>query len=166
MASTREKSAFPFNSYPYNVPVSFYFKVTIKDLDTSGAECSFQEVKGINVTIETKPVIEGGVLDYVHKLPEKTQYDNLTLKRGLLHGSSLLTWINNAVRNFTFAPKSVDVALLNELGQELVVWTFANAYPVSFKMSEFISQDNSIVVESLELAYNYFERVDVAQIYP
>jgi len=132
------------------------------DADT---ECAFQEVKGINVSLETKAYEEGGVLDYSHKLPIRAKYDNLELKRGFLHGSSLFTWINNAVRNFTFTPKLMTVYLLNELGNELVMWTFSNAYPVALKLSEFKAQDNSIVIESIEIAYNYFERVDVAQVY-
>lgn len=133
-------------------------------MDTD-AECAFQEVKGINVSLETKAYDEGGVNDYSHKLPVRTKYDNLELKRGFLHGSSLLTWVNNAVRNFTFTPKLVQVFLMNELGNELVMWSFGNAYPVAMKISEFKSTDNSIVVETIELAYTYFERVDLVQVY-
>jgi phage tail-like protein len=133
-------------------------------MDTD-AECAFQEVKGINVSLETKTYEEGGVLDYSHKLPVRAKYDNLELKRGFLHGSSLLTWVNDAVRNFTFTPKLMQVFLLNELGNELVMWSFGNAYPVAMKISEFKAQDNSIVVETIEIAYSYFERVDLVQIY-
>ncbi|MES2004835.1 MAG: phage tail protein [Bacteroidota bacterium] len=164
MSSTRKKYPYPFNKYPYNIPVSFYFSVTFEGLDAD-VECSFQEVSGINVSLETKAVPEGGVLDYVHKLPAGTKYDNLILKRGFLHGSSLLQWINNAVRNFTFTPKIIQVALLNELGNELAIWSFSNAYPVAIKISDFKSTDNAIVVETLEIAYNYFQRVDVVQMY-
>ncbi|MES2373023.1 MAG: phage tail protein [Bacteroidota bacterium] len=164
MASQRKKYANPFNKYPYNVPVSFYFRVMFDGNDTE-SECAFQEVKGINVSLETAPTHEGGVNDYSHKLPIRTKYDNLELKRGFLHGSSLLTWVNNAVRNFIFEPKLVQVFLINELGNELVMWSFGNAYPVAVKISEFKSTDNSIVVETIELAYAYFERVDLPQIY-
>lgn len=124
-------------------------------------EASFQEVSGINVSLETKGYPEGGVNDYSHKLPERAKYDNLFLKRGLLHGSSLLQWINDAVKNFTFTPKLLEVSLLNEEGNKLVTWSFSNAYPVGLKVTDFKSQDNSIVVETLEIAYNYFTRVDV-----
>ncbi len=164
MASTRKKYAYPFNEYPYNVPVSFYFKVTVVGFDEED-EGSFQDVSGINVSMEMQNVIEGGVNEYSHRLPIRAKYENLVLKRGLLHGSSLYTWVNNAVRLFAFSPKTVQVSLMNELGSELVTWSFSNAYPVGVKISEFKSTDNTIVIETLELAYNYFDRVDVAQTY-
>lgn len=164
MASKRTKYPNPFNKYPYNIPVSFYFRVDFEDLDAD-VECAFQEVSGINASLVVKSIDEGGVLDYSHKLPERTKYDNLILKRGFLHGSSLLQWINKAVREFTFTPKIIQVSLLNELGNELAMWSFANAYPVSIKISDFKAQENAIVVETLEIAYNYFQRVDIVQMY-
>lgn len=128
------------------------------------AEAGFQEVSGINVSIETKSIQEGGVNDYLHKLPEKpAKYENLILKRGFLHGSSLLQWITDAVTNFTFTPKLLEVSLLNASGSKLVTWSFSNAYPVALKTSDLKAQDNSLVVETLEIAYNYFKRVDVPQ---
>jgi phage tail-like protein len=164
MPSNRTKYANPFNKYPYNVPVSFYFSVMVDGMDTE-AECAFQEVSGINVTLDVESVDEGGVLDYSHRLPKRAKYENLVLKRGFFHGSSLLKWANDAVRNFTFTPKTVQVSLLNELGSELAIWSFVNAYPVGLKISEFKAQDNSIVVETFEIAYSYFQRVDIVQMY-
>lgn len=164
MASKRKKYPYPFNKYPYNIPVSFYFRVDFEGLDAD-VECSFQEVSGINASLVVKSVDEGGVLDYSHKLPERAKYDNLILKRGFLHGSSLLQWINNAITNFTFEPKIIQVSLLNELGNELAMWSFANAYPVAIKISDFKAQENAIVVETLEIAYNYFQRMDIVQMY-
>jgi phage tail-like protein len=164
MASQRIRYPNPFNKYPYNIPVSFYFSVAFEGIDAD-VESAFQDVSGINVSLETKPFEEGGLLNYAHKLPLQTKYDNLTLKRGFLHGSSLLRWVNDGIQNFNFSPKIVQVSLLNELGNDLAIWSFVNAYPVSLKISEFKAQDNSIVVESLELAYNYFKRLDVIQMY-
>ena len=164
MASSRRKLTFPFNEYPYNVPVSFYFKVTVTGFDEED-ECSFQEVTGINVTMNLEEVAEGGINEYSHRLPVRAKYENLILKRGLVHGSSLYKWVDNAIRLFAFSPKMVQVSLMNETGNELVTWSFTNAYPVAVKISEFKSLDNTLVIETLELAYNYFERVDVAQMY-
>jgi phage tail-like protein len=164
MQSSRTEYANPFNKYPYNVPVSFYFSVMVEGADAE-AECAFQDVTGINVTLDVESVDEGGVLDYSHRLPKRAKYENLVLKRGFFHGSSLLKWANDAVRNFTFTPKTVQVSLLNELGSKLAIWSFVNAYPVGLKISEFKAQDNSIVVETFEIAYSYFQRVDIPQVY-
>ncbi len=125
------------------------------------AEASFHEVSGINVSLDTDLVKEGGVNEYSHKLPLRTKYDNLSLKRGLLRGSSLLQWIDDALINFEFSPKLIEVSLLNSAAQPLVVWSFVNAYPVALKTTELKSQDNSLVVETLEIAYSLFYRMDV-----
>lgn len=148
------------NQYPYTIPVGFSFKVIFPALFfLDGNECSFQDVSGINVSIVTTDVQEGGV-SAVYKLPEKVKYDNLVLKRGLLKGSSLYLWMRNSFKNFDFRPMDVIVNLQDERGVPSVSWMFRKAYPVSLKISEFKAMDNAIVIETLELSYNYFERLD------
>ena len=36
-------------------------------------------------------------------------------------------------------------------------WDFYNAYPVKYAVSDLKAQESEIVIESLELAYTYFE---------
>ena len=146
------------SSYPYNIPVGFHFDVKISGI-TEEDECSFSDVSGLNVTFELETVNEGGVNEFVHKLPKRAKYENLVLKRGILKNSSLIAdWINKAVREFTFSPKQIDIMLLDENNLPTVSWSLVNAYPVAIKISEFKAKGNDIVVETLELAYNYFER--------
>ena len=54
---------------------------------------------------------------------------------------------------------TVMVALLNEEHEPLLAFNFARAYPVKWTVSDFKAQDNAIVVESLELSYDFFQRV-------
>jgi len=147
-----------FNSYPYNIPVGFSFKVVFQDnknIMKDGKECMFQEVSGINASFDTETIAEGGVNNYLHKLPKAVKYDNLVLKRGLYRGSSLITWATDAINNFKFTPIPVEISLLDHTAAKILTWTFNNVYPVSLKISEFKSIDNAIVVESLELAYSF-----------
>ncbi|MFX8620556.1 phage tail protein, partial [Acinetobacter baumannii] len=83
-------------------------------------------------------------------------HERLVLKRGLLKGSPLLTWVSAAVQNFVFQPKTVIVNLLNEQGSPMVTWTFDGAYPVAAKMSGLNAQENAAFFETIELVYNYF----------
>lgn len=140
-------------------PVGFYFEVDVGDI-TGKNECNFQEVSGLNVSINLAPIKEGGENRFIHRLPERPTHQNLILKRGMVKGSPLITWIKNAIEQFTFSPKTVIVKLLDETGAPLVSWTFDNAYPVAAKISDFKAQENSIVIETFELAYNYFTRKD------
>lgn len=123
-------------------------------------EAGFESVSGLDVKIETETIQEGGENQFSRKLPKALQYTNLTLKRGLLVGSPFMSWINKAVQNFTFEPKMVNVMLMNEKGDPLVTWAFHNAYPVSVKVSDLNSTENKYAIETLELAYDYYQRTD------
>lgn len=141
---------------PY-YPVAFSFLVKVTGISGS-YEGSFQEVTGINAKIETIPLKEGGENRFIRRLPSPPKYDNLILKRGMVLSSELIDWARDAVEKFTFKPKTVTVSLLDEEGKPMATWSFAAAYPVALKVSEFKAQDNALVFESLELAYEYFER--------
>ncbi len=140
-------------------PVVFYFKVIVEGVNGM-YEAGFENVSGLDVKIETETIQEGGENQFSRKLPKAVQYSNLVLKRGLLLGSPFMTWINKAIQNFTFEPKMVNVMLMNAKGDPLVNWAFHNAYPVSVKVSDLNSTENKYAIETLELAYDYYERTD------
>ena len=143
------------NYYP---PVGFYFKVNVIGI-TGINEGNFQEVSGLNAKLGTEDIKEGGENRFVHRLPNPPKYENLVLKRGMVTGSSLIKWATYAVEQFTFSPKTVTINLLDEKSSPIAVWRLTRAYPVSLQVSNFKSQDNAIVVETLELAYDYFTRI-------
>ena len=93
-------------------------------------------------------------------LPNGIKFGNLVLKRGLLVDSELIDWCKDAVEQFSFSPTTVNVTLLNENHEPVGhTFSFVNAYPVKWSVSDYKAQDNSIVVETLELAYSYFTRI-------
>ena len=142
----------------YYPPAGFSFTVTITGI--SGIEeSSFQEVSGLNAKLGTEDIKEGGENRFSYRFPTPAKYENLVLKRGMLVGSPLINWVRDGIEQFKFTPKLVVVSLLNENAQPLATWNFINAYPVAFKISEFKAQENAIVLETLELAYNYFIKI-------
>jgi len=144
----------------YYPPVGFHFKVEfIGVADNNDSDMRFQEVSGLNMELGTEEVVEGGENRFSHKLPSRAKYNNLVLKRGMLTNSQLIDWIKDAVENFNFLPVEVIVKLLNENHEPLVSWSFTKVWPVKWSISDFKSTDNSIVVETLELAYNYFRKL-------
>ena len=140
----------------YQIPVGFHFKV---DFGFGEDDSRFQEVGGLSAEISTEDFTEGGLNAFSHKLPTGTKFGNLTLKRGFFLDSELYTWCRDAIQNFTFAPRdTVDVILLNEKHEPLSTWTFSRVWPVKWSISEFKSMDNSLVIESLELAHQGFRK--------
>jgi phage tail-like protein len=146
------------NYYP---PVSFHFEVQFEGLEPGNKDVGFQELSGINATIGETTYEEGGENRFIHRLPERVTYDKLVLKRGVLKGSELIEWFKNAVELFQFDPKGVLITLLNEKHEPLESWSFINAYPVKWTVTNFDSTKNEVAVETIELVFQYYRRMEI-----
>lgn len=146
------------NYYP---PVGFHFRVNIEGLTSDTRDISFQEVSGINATVGEFTYNEGGENRFVHRLPDRVTYEKLTLKRGMLIGSELIGWFRDAVESFKFDPRNVLVTLLNSEHEPLESWSFVKAYPVKWSIGNFNAEQNEVVVETIELSFQYFKRMEV-----
>jgi phage tail-like protein len=150
----------------YYPPTGFHFKVEFIGVSgmESDTEQRFQDVSGLSFEIETELFKEGGENRFEYKLPKRTKYPNLVLKRGLLTNTALLDWINSAMNTFftvviyDFKPADILITLLDEAGEPAAIWNVVQAYPVKWAVSDFKSTENAVVVETIELAYQYFER--------
>ena len=150
----------------YYPPACFHFKVELNGVDgaDSDAEQRFQEVSGLSVEVETETLHEGGENRFEYKLPKRAKYPNLILKRGLLKGSAFHDWFKSAMNTYfivavyDFKPADITITLLDEADEPVAVWNVVQAYPLKWSMSDLRSTENAVVVESMELAYQYFER--------
>ena len=150
----------------YYPPVGFHFKVEFGFLANETKDISFQEVSGLGAEVSTEEFQEGGENRFSHRLPTRAKYSNLVLKRGLVTDSKLINWVKNAVENIEAnpgtpeeEPTEVNVTLLDEEHQPLAdTYSFVNAWPVKWSVSDFKAMDNSIVIETLELSYQYFTK--------
>lgn len=140
-------------------PPGFHFLVVIEMFPQTPQDFRFQSVSGLNVTIPTEAVAEGGENRFKHQLPGVPQYDKLVLKRGMFLGSYITTWCKNAIEDFQIEPKNILISLLNDLHVPLTTWHVFNAYPVKVSISEFNAEQNTLVIETLELAYQFYKTV-------
>ncbi len=137
-------------------PVGFHFKVEILGLDLTDNDIRFSDVGGLTMEMATEEKPEGGQNRYVQKFPVRAKYPELTLKRGLLNDTSIFPWVRDCVENFEISPRNIDVILLNESHEPLRTWHLSNAYPTKWAVSDFSAKSNAIVVESMQLYYQYF----------
>lgn len=121
----------------------------------------FKKVSGIGSTISTSTLNEGGQNLYSHKLPERVQYENLVLERGLAIGSPLVVEFNAAMSLFKFVPSNVLVSLLDEAGIPISSWLFTNAYPVKWTVSSLDADSNTVVIETMELSYQRMQPIRI-----
>ncbi len=142
----------------YFPPTAFYFELTVLGFPASPTEVdgSFQEISGIDRELEVQAVPEGGENRFAHQLPKRGRHPNLVLKRGIVPGTSALAnWAETTIGSDFSQPIQPRDLLVTLLGAQdkRIVWTFTNAYPVKWSTAGFKAMDNSIAVETLEMAY-------------
>lgn len=139
-------------TYP---PVGFHFNVQFQ-FTGSPVNIGFQDVSGISVDLETESVTEGGENRFTYKLPVRATYPNLVLKRGYVVNEQLAKWCSNAIENMEIEPISIVVSLLNEKHEPLRSYAFINSYPLKWSISNFNAETSSLVIETIELNYQFF----------
>ena len=113
----------------------------------------FQKVSGLSAEVKTTPLSEGGQNLYTHRLPEKIDYKNLVLERGMVVGSPLNLEFNLLMSLFKFYPSNVLVTLFNAEQIPVAGWLFIKAYPVKWATSDLDAAEKALVIDTLELAY-------------
>jgi len=139
----------------YYPPWSFYFKVEFS-ISKNKNDVRFQAVSGLTVEYDMEEFKEGGENRFTHKLPVRTKYADLVLKRGMLIDSDVINWCLRAFRDREFKPAELSITLMNEKGEPLRVWNVTHAIPKKWTVSDLNANDNSVVIETLELIYQYF----------
>jgi phage tail-like protein len=142
----------------YYPPVGFHFKVDFMGVGSGDKDARFQEVTGLTAEMSVEELAVGGENRFAYKLPTRARYGNLILKRGMLNGAGLIKWVQNTIENFVFEPVDINVHLLNENHEFLNTWTILQGYPVKWVISDFKSMENSLVIETIEIAYQSFSR--------
>lgn len=139
----------------YYPPLGFYYKVEFS-ISKDKNDVRFQSVSGLSVEYDYENFKEGGENRFEHKLPVRTKYADLVLKRGMLTDSTVLKWFLEAFRDRTFKPADIVVILMNEKSQPLRTWKVAHAIPKKWLVSDLNANESAIVIETLELTYRYF----------
>lgn len=155
--------------------VGFHFSVHFTSGDGDSVDVKFQSVTGLDGTIDTEPVKEGGENRFEHVIPTRRKFGPLVLKRGLLgpKTSAISAWMKKifeedpftgASLNNTNEPNvervvfnvfpSVNIHLLGEDNQVLMKWTINNVWPRSWKIGELNAERGEVLIETLELNYN------------
>ncbi|MCG8384107.1 MAG: phage tail protein [Cytophagales bacterium] len=149
-------------------PTGFHFLVRFEGLlirYPGIPDVGFQEVTGLSTEIGVEEYREGGENRYAHRLPNPVTYQNLAMKRGMLIGSQLMQWFKESVEVFQFEANDITVVLLNPDHIPLQAWNFINAWPVKWSIEGLNAQENTIMIENIEFAYQYYRRIDPTSIF-
>jgi phage tail-like protein len=132
-------------------------------VEVDGVEIGrFREVSGLQVEVQVEEFAEGGEHGFVHKLPGRLTWPNLTLKRGVTNDDNLLGWLQNAAgdgmvkRNGKANRTSAAVSLVGSNGRRLRTWSLTDALPVRWSGPSFASESTDLPEEELEIAHHGF----------
>jgi phage tail-like protein len=136
--------------------VGFAFHVVVDGI--GGA--AFSEVSGLEANVKFDEVRAGGENGFVYRLPTRTEFGNLTLKRGWVDTAFFRWLLDRAAQPHKNTRKKVTVHLMDRRTKEPVVggtWTFVDAFPVKWSGPSLKAGDNAVAIESLELAHHGFQ---------
>jgi phage tail-like protein len=112
----------------------------------------FTQVTGFSAQLDVLEYPEGGVNDYVHRLPTRIKQGNITLKRGITGETELMEWFIESVVKAN--PQDLSVSMYDSLGELMKpTWSFRNAYPVKWTSSDLNAGGTEFLTESLEIAH-------------
>ena len=145
-------------SAPKDPLLSFSFFVEVNGL----LEAAFTSCSGLSAKRDVINHEEGGVNDYVHRLPGRTSYGNITLKRGIAFSTELWDWFDAM---FQFGKDGY----ANQVYRKIVIhqqipytnlavrdYTLEYAFPVSWTGPDLNTNSNEIAIESIEIAFRKF----------
>jgi phage tail-like protein len=141
-------------NYP---PVGFFFRVEFQLGGTTSTDSMFQEVNGLNAELQTEEIKIGGENRYSQTLPVRAKYSDLVLKRGLLVNSAVVKWCRDAIENLEIQPVTIVITLMNEKNEPLQSYNIVNAWPKKWSISDFNAQESRIVVETMDISYQYYK---------
>ena len=146
------------NNYYEKGPLTSTFIVDV-DGDPVGR---FLEVSGLEMSIEVEEIVEGGNNDFVHKVPGRIKWPNITFKRGITQSDNLIEWMRKSSGEVfdananTLTRSTVGITMLSSSGWPLREWQVEGAFPVSWKGPSFSARDDDALTEELEIAHHGF----------
>ncbi|MCP4678742.1 MAG: phage tail protein [Deltaproteobacteria bacterium] len=146
---------------PRSFHKKFKFIVEIDDVKSAG----FQKCSELSVEIANVQYSEGGSL-IPNKSPGRLTFADVTLERGATQDRDLFDWFSDVAITSSglgltdnYYKRNLDIVQQDRDGTTLRRWTLHNAWPVKCVVGEWDNESDENVIESVTLAYDFFELV-------
>ena len=151
----------PVIGNPRSYHKKFKFIVEIDGLGSAGwAKCS-----ELSVEVACVEQYEGGSL-IPNKSPGRLTFADVTLERGATQDRELFDWMQDVAVTSSglglvdpYYKRNLDIVQQDRDGTTLRRWSLSRAWPVKFVAGEWDNDADENVIESVTLAYDFFELV-------
>lgn len=152
----------PLPAYAFFVtldPADAYLPFLQVQLVPHVAVGAFQEVRGLGADLEVLAHPEGGTNDFVHQLPVRHSWTRITLRGGVVRGSSLFDWYRAGLGHSLGARRDGSIVLMTPAGVPAMAWTFRAGMAVKWTGPDLDAMQNAIAIEAIEIAHHGIEQV-------
>jgi phage tail-like protein len=157
---------FTVNTTRFDPYKNFKFRVFFVGSTTPAAGIS--KVSGLKRTTEVVKHREGGDPSSSRKSPGRTEYDAITLDRGVTHDKDFEQWANK-VWNYGNAlgqevslkdfRKDIIIEVYNEAGQKVIAYTVYRCWVSEFQsLSDLDANANAVAIQHIKLENEGWER--------
>jgi phage tail-like protein len=142
---------------PLDPAPEFRFYLEIDGL----VEGAFAECSGMKAEREIITYKEGGLNHYAHKLPGRTTYSEITLRKGVMFTIELWDWFQEGIDDGKVKRRNFTIFQYSSYFNMPARWYHVkNAYPVSWEASSLRTDSNQLAMESLTLTFEKLELED------
>lgn len=155
---------FTVNTHRFDPYKNFKFQI----LWDGSVVAGISKVGALKRTTEVVKHREGGDPSSSRKSPGRTEYEPLTLERGVTHDVEFARWANKvhligarlggevSLRDFR---KDLVLHVLNEAGQVAVAYRIYRAWPSEYQaLPDLDANANAVAIEMLKLEFEGFEQ--------
>jgi phage tail-like protein len=122
----------------------------------------FKEASGFNSeseVVELRQVNDKGV-EVINKIPGRTKWDNITLRRGTTDNMDLWKWRKLVLDgNVHQARKEGSVVMYDQDFTEVARFNFRGGWPSVWKGADLKADDNAVAIEEIVITHEGLERV-------
>lgn len=119
-------------------------------------QAGFQEVSGLEAHTDVVEYRQGGN-PFIAKYPGKTIYSNVVLKWGMTASKDLWDWYGEVRSGKVIKKRNLSIIMFDGKQSEIRRWNLYHAFPIRWKGPVFSAKDQDVAIESLEIAYEYFQ---------
>lgn len=134
---------------------SLRFSVVVDDGESNAELGTFTACQGLAAEYDVLEYQEGGVNEYVHRLPGRLRHPNLVLTRPLDASSAAVAAWFSAQKNSS-GRTTAEIAAYDPEGGIIARWSVTGVCPVRWTGPTLSTTGASVATETLELAHTGF----------